>query len=679
MKTFFKNLVKTNYQMKTKLCRMMCCMLLVLLSSLMTPAQAQFKVVGYLPTWAGSVSDIQLNKLTHVNYAFLIPTSNGGYNPIENPSKLQSLVTAAHANGVKVLVSVGGGGGGDGFHGIVASAANRVNFANSMLSFANQYNLDGIDIDWEYPSDGTEANNFLLMMQTLSSTMHNNGKLCTIAVIGDYGTHIVTGVFDTVDYLTIMAYDDNDYQHSTYNLAVQCMNYWRGRGVPAAKAILGLPFYCRPTWETYAQLLAQGADPYSDTYNGKGYNGITTIKNKTNLAFDQGGGVMMWELSGDVSGQYSLVSAINEVVINRGGGSVITTAPIGKTISLLGVNAQYVSSTGAAGALWCNATAVQSGNQFLIVNAGNGKIALRNHGKYVSSENGASAMNCNHDTIGATEKFDWVVNSNGSVSLKGNNGLYVSSENGTKEMTCTRAAINTWEQFTVGVVQVAPVNQTIWLQGNNALYVSSENGTKAMTCTRTAPQGWEQFLIGDAGNGKVTLQSMSKYVSSENGTQAITCSRATPQGWEQFDWLVNADSTISLRGNNGLYVSSENGAQAMTCTRTSIQGWEKFKFGVIAVTAKSVTAAALDFVTGNTPGVMYPNPVRKGSVLTVAVKQYNANALVHVTVMDITGKTVAQFKSGKSSVNIPANYKPGTYLVKIENGGNKYVQKLIVQ
>ncbi|HEX6430864.1 MAG TPA: glycosyl hydrolase family 18 protein, partial [Niastella sp.] len=536
--------------MKTKLCRMMCCMLLVLLSALVTPAEAQFKVVGYLPTWAGSVSNIQFNKLTHVNYAFLIPTSTGGYQPIENASKLQSLVTAAHANGVKVLVSVGGGGGGNAFHSIVANSTYRTNFANSMLALAKQYNLDGIDIDWEYPSDGAEANNFLLMMQTLSATMHNNGKLCTIAVIGDYGSHIVTGVFATVDYLTIMAYDDNDYQHSTYNVAVRCMNYWRGRGVPAAKAILGVPFYCRPTWETYAQLLALGADPYSDTYNGKGYNGITTIKNKTNLAFDQGGGIMMWELSGDVSGQYSLVSAINEVVINRGGGNVITTAPIGKTISLKGVNGQYVSSTGAVGAMWCNATQVQSLNQFLIVDAGNGKVALRNQGKYVSIGNGDSVLNCNRDTIGVTEKFDWVSNTNGTVSFKGNNGLYVSSENGTKEMMCNRAAINTWEQFTVGVVQVAPVNQTIWLQGNNALYVSSENGTQAMTCTRTAPQGWEQFLVADAGNGKVTLRSMSKYVSSENGEQAITCNRATPQGWEQFDWLVNADSTISLRGNN---------------------------------------------------------------------------------------------------------------------------------
>ena len=48
------------------------------------------------------------------------------------------------------MVSVGGGGGGGGFAGIVASSANISTFVNNMVSLCNQYNLDGIDIDWEY-------------------------------------------------------------------------------------------------------------------------------------------------------------------------------------------------------------------------------------------------------------------------------------------------------------------------------------------------------------------------------------------------------------------------------------------------------------------------------------------------------------------------------------------------
>ena len=118
---------------------------------------ANFKVVGYMPSWAGDVNQVQYSKLTHINYAFLIPTSSGGYQAVDNPSKLTSLVSLAHAAGTKVQISVGGGGGGDGFAGIVASSANRTTFVNSMISFCNQYNLDGVDIDWEYPSVGTHV------------------------------------------------------------------------------------------------------------------------------------------------------------------------------------------------------------------------------------------------------------------------------------------------------------------------------------------------------------------------------------------------------------------------------------------------------------------------------------------------------------------------------------------
>ena len=228
---------------------------------------------------------------------------------------------------------------------------------------------------------------------------------------------------------------------------------------------------------------------------------------------------------------------------------------------------------------------------------------------------------------------------------------------------------------------VAPVGKTIWLQGNNGLFVSSENGQEAMNCNRTTAQAWEQFLVADAGNGKVTLQSMGKYVSSENGVQAMTCTRTAPQGWEQFDWLVNADGTISLRGNNGLYVSSENGEQAMNCNRTSIQGWEKFSYGIVAATITRIAAsqAASSLAVATQPGIIYPNPVHRGSLLTVSVKEYNAGAPVQVTVMDVTGKIIAQYNGNKAAISMPAAKIAGIYLLKIKNGTNSYVKKIIVQ
>src|SRR5688572_18316199 len=50
-----------------------------------------FKQIGYLPWWAGSVSGVQYQYLTHVNYAFALPNPGGTLQPIENASKLASL------------------------------------------------------------------------------------------------------------------------------------------------------------------------------------------------------------------------------------------------------------------------------------------------------------------------------------------------------------------------------------------------------------------------------------------------------------------------------------------------------------------------------------------------------------------------------------------------------------
>lgn len=418
-------------------------------------AVANFKVVGYLPTWAGDVSQVQWSKLTHVNYAFLIPTSSGGYQPIENPSKLSSMVSAAHAAGVKALISVGGGGGGGGFAGIVASSANRTAFVNSMISFTNQYNLDGVDIDWEYPSVGTQANNFLLLMQQLSTAMHNAGKLLTAAVIGDGGDYVVNGVFSVTDYLVIMAYDDNNFQHSTWEVGARCMNYWLNRGLPVAKAILGVPFYGHDSskdpnsadaYINYNTILDQGgANPKLDVSGAIGYNGIITMKSKTSYAMATGGGIAIWELSGDATGTNSLLTAINQVV--TAGGSLSTGAPVGTTVTFKGFNNQYVSSENGTKAMNCNRPTAQGWEQFQVIDAGYGKVALQAMSKYVSSEDGMQPINCNRASYSTWEIFDWIPTSDGKVSLRSTNGLFISSENGTKSMTCTRTAAQGWEAF----------------------------------------------------------------------------------------------------------------------------------------------------------------------------------------------------------------------------------------
>ena len=278
-----------------------------------------FKQIGYLPSWSGSVSSVQYAYLTHVNYAFALPTAAGTLRPIDNASKLASLVTLAHAQGVKVLLSIGGWNDGDdsAFESLAASSGGRTTFVNACVETVDRYGLDGIDVDWEYPDPGVSSTRYQELMRELCSALHARGKLCTAAVVaqGTTGGGVPAAVFGDVDYLQIMAYDANDGDHSSYGYAQTSLDYWRGRGLPAAKAVLGVPFYARPSWAAYRTLLAAGCEPAANSCLFQGatnwYNGTALIDQKRRLALTQGGGIMTWELSQDVDDARSLLRAMS--------------------------------------------------------------------------------------------------------------------------------------------------------------------------------------------------------------------------------------------------------------------------------------------------------------------------------------------------------------------------------
>jgi GH18 family chitinase len=343
-----------------------------------TAKAATFKIIGYLPSWAGTVQEMQLSKLTHVNYAFILPNGDGSLQGLDNPAKLQSLVSAAHAQGVKVLISVGGWNDGNdqGFETLAANATSRTNFTNNLVNLVNQYSLDGVDIDWEYPDPdnsnpdnpqpGSSAHNYGLMMTSLSSAMHSRGKLLTGAIValGWAGKGIPVSVFSQVDFYNLMAYDGGDGAlHSPYQFAVDSVNYWRGRGLPAEKTVLGVPFYGRPSWASYRTLIAAGCSPDSDTCNYQGntvyYNGRPTIRAKVDLAKAQGGGIMYWENSQDTTDGTSLVSAIYARVT---GGTAPTNTPIGPTATRTNTPVPTTGS-GCTAPAYNNATAYVGGNR----------------------------------------------------------------------------------------------------------------------------------------------------------------------------------------------------------------------------------------------------------------------------------------------------------------------------
>ncbi|MGZ7442202.1 glycosyl hydrolase family 18 protein [Paenibacillus sp. TH7-28] len=302
------------------------------------PLPGGFKVVGYYPSWEpGKINTIQYHNLTHINYAFAIPTSESGLLPLENASAASQIIQTAHANDVKVLLAIGGWSYNgtpleNTFMAATSTPEKIKKFGDAIITMAKQYGFDGVDMDWEHPrSDGSSKQQYEDLMVYLSKELKKQNMLLTSAVISgvtpegviywDAAAH-TDKVINAVDWFNVMAYDGGDgNRHSTYDFAVLSGKYWKEtRKMPAEKVVLGVPFYGRPSWATYAAILQANPNAYNtdvSMINGMEayYNGIPTIKKKTQFALEQLGGIMAWELTQDTTDtSKSLLQAIGDTV-----------------------------------------------------------------------------------------------------------------------------------------------------------------------------------------------------------------------------------------------------------------------------------------------------------------------------------------------------------------------------
>lgn len=275
------------------------------------PASAPFRIVAY--TTAGIIEDlIPYDKLTHINYSFLTPKANGTFNSIANGWQLKKIGAIAHQRDVKVLISVGGWGWDKEFETVAADPALRSAFVQNLKAFVDEYQLDGADIDWEYPDASQSAQNFLALIQELRSAMPD--KVLTTAVVshGENGLGILPETFELFDFVNVMTYDGPD--HGTMQQFEQGLAFWSERGLPREKIVMGLPFYGDPDMPYYKIVAEDPAAAQKDTFDYFGnifhYNGIPTVRAKTKLAMEQASGIMFWTLNYDAQGEYSLVNTI---------------------------------------------------------------------------------------------------------------------------------------------------------------------------------------------------------------------------------------------------------------------------------------------------------------------------------------------------------------------------------
>ena len=231
-----------------------------------TPTRPNKVIMGYYPSWdkaAYGHTVIPFENLTHIAHAFAWPDAAGN---LVVPADLlyPALNTAARAAGVKMILSLGGWGNCAGFPGMAGSAANRTRFIGQLVDFCKANAYDGVDIDWEFVEGDQQKADFVLFIEALAASFKAQSPALLLTMAAPSGNYYGRWIdferlADDFDYIGFMTYDYHGTwsDHSGHNSPLYAWGsdacgsldetyaYARSRQVPAAKLLVGVPFFGR--------------------------------------------------------------------------------------------------------------------------------------------------------------------------------------------------------------------------------------------------------------------------------------------------------------------------------------------------------------------------------------------------------------------------------------------------
>jgi len=337
--------------------------------------QKKYKVIAYYTGNGQTIKQYPVKELTHIIYSFLkLQNDTLTFVNDEQQQIVEQLVALKKENpALKIMVSLGGWGGCAPCSELFSSATHRTNFAKTTVALFEKYQIDGLDLDWEYPSiegypnhkyDTADKFNFTALIHTVRKEMGNRFILSFAA--GGFDNFLEKSVdWDAIlpqlDFVNLMTYDlVGGYskvtghhtplagympgQQSTQN----CVNWLLQHKVPADKLIIGAAFYAR-VWKQVQAGTNNGLYQSGEFLQGVDYKNFSTYfgdttgftyhwddkakapwqYNKTKKLFatfddeksiaaktafirkHKLGGIMFWELSLDKSSN-GLVNAINK-------------------------------------------------------------------------------------------------------------------------------------------------------------------------------------------------------------------------------------------------------------------------------------------------------------------------------------------------------------------------------
>lgn len=249
-----------------------------------TPRKPKPQLTAYIFPQNATLTPNQVDPhtATRLNYAFANIQNGRMVTGFQHDAENFAVLTALRKQNPKltVLVSVGGWLWSTNFSDVSLTPASRARFIDSAVQFVTQYNLDGLDIDWEYPGlpgaghpfRAEDKQNFTALLREMRAALDGASRkshrrlYLTIAAGAspDFLQHTemakVARIVDTVNLMSYDYYEPGDGPITGHHAALYTnprdpektsadasVRAFEHAGVPPAKLLLGVPLYGH-TW-----------------------------------------------------------------------------------------------------------------------------------------------------------------------------------------------------------------------------------------------------------------------------------------------------------------------------------------------------------------------------------------------------------------------------------------------